>query len=77
MPASATLGSTITAGLYLWGSCESCRREIKIETAELEALAAKYGRDAELYPIMQRIKCRDCGGKTDFRLHPYGAPKVK
>jgi hypothetical protein len=35
----ATLGTTLAAGLDLWGDCRGCRRDVHVDTAQLKALA--------------------------------------
>jgi hypothetical protein len=50
----ATLGTTLAAGLDLWGDCLGCRRDVRIDTAQLEALADRYGRDAVLFDVAKR-----------------------
>jgi hypothetical protein len=72
----ATLGSTITGQLELFGSCAGCKRRVLIDTAALEILAQRYGRDAVLYEVMQRIVSAVCGGKADLRVHVPGQTPI-
>jgi hypothetical protein len=65
---AATLGSTTDAGLDLKGACTGCKRVVLIETATLEAMAARYGREAVLFDVMQRITCKDCGGRVSLSV---------
>lgn len=75
----ATLGSILVSGYDLKGACSNakCRRPVHIETAALETMAARYGRDAVLYDIMQRVTCKACGAKVDLTVrtseHMFGA----
>ena len=71
----ATLATTLTAGLDLDGGCTKCRRQIRVDTAALEGLAKRYGRDAILFEVMGRIVCSACGGKADLRVHVPGLAK--
>jgi hypothetical protein len=74
----ATLGSTIKAGLDLKGACTGCLRVVLIDTAGLEAMAARYGQNAVLFDVMQRITCKDCGGKVSLSVRaPRHAPTLK
>jgi hypothetical protein len=65
----ATLGTTLAAGLDLWGDCLGCRRHVHVDTAQLGALADRYGRDAILFDVAKRLVCKECGGKLDTRVH--------
>jgi hypothetical protein len=65
----ATLGTTLAAGLDLWGDCLGCRRDVRVDTAQLEALADRYGRDAPLPDLIARLTCTECGGKLSVRVH--------
>jgi hypothetical protein len=67
----ATLGSTLVSGYDLKGACSNakCRREVLIETTALETMAVRYGREAILYDIMQRVTCKACKSKVDLMVH--------
>ena len=65
----ATLGTTLAAGLDLWGDCSGCRRHVHVDTAQLGVLADRYGRDAPLPDLIRRLVCSDCRGKLDLRVH--------
>jgi hypothetical protein len=65
----ATLGSTIKACLDLKGACTGCLRRVLVDMAGLEALAARYGQDAVLFDVAERITCKDCGGKVSLSVH--------
>ena len=64
----ATLGSTLDAHLELFGACSGCKRRVLIDAAALETLAARYGQDAILFDVMERITCKDCGGKVSLSV---------
>ena len=74
---SATLGSTLDAGLDLTGACTACRRVVIVDTEALEALALRYGRDAVLFDLMQRITCKACGAKARLSVHAPSASKAR
>jgi hypothetical protein len=65
------LGSTLVSGYDLKGACSNakCRRGVEIDTEALETLAARYGRAAILFDIMQRVTCKACGSKVDLTVH--------
>jgi hypothetical protein len=65
----ATLGTTLAAGLDLWGDCLGCRWHVHVDTSQLRALADRYGRDAVLFDVTKRLVCKECGGKLDTRVH--------
>jgi hypothetical protein len=65
----ATLGSILVSGYDLKGACSKCRRPVHIETGALETMAARYGREAVLYDIMQRVTCKACRSKVDLSVH--------
>jgi hypothetical protein len=65
----ATLGTTLAAGLDLWGDCLGCRQHVHVDTAQLETLADRYGRYAVLFDLIARLTCADCSGKLDIRVH--------
>src|SRR5690242_13995246 len=67
----ATIGTTLAAHLDLHGDCTQCRREIRIDTAALQALAQRYA-DTVLRALMERVVCRACGGRSDLRVHVPG-----
>jgi hypothetical protein len=65
----ATLGTTLAAGVDLGGDCLGCRRDVHVDTAQLEMLADRYGRDAILLDLIARLTCAECSGKLDVRVH--------
>jgi hypothetical protein len=65
----ATLGTTLAAGLDLWGDSLGCRRDVHVDTTQLGALVDRYGRDAVLFDLIARLVCTDCGGRLDVRVH--------
>src|SRR5712672_285856 len=65
----ATLGTTLAAGLDLWGDCRGCRRDVHVDSAQLDSLADRYGRDAALFDLIARLTCAECNGKLDVRVH--------
>jgi hypothetical protein len=67
----ATLGSTLVSGYDLKGACSNakCGRGVEIDTAALETMATRYGREAILFDIMQRVTCQACGLKVDLTVH--------
>jgi hypothetical protein len=73
----ATLGSTLEAGLDLTGACTACRRVVIVDTEALKALALRYGRDAVLFDLMQRITCKTCGAKASLSVHAPSASKAR
>jgi hypothetical protein len=42
---------------------------VHVDTAQLGALADRYGRDAVLFDVAKRLVCKECGGKLDTRVH--------
>jgi hypothetical protein len=42
---------------------------VHIDTARLDTLAARYGRNAVLFDVAKRLVCKECGGKLDTRVH--------
>ena len=73
----ATLGTTLAAGLDLSGASTACHRVVIVGTEALEALALRYGRDAVLFDLMQRITCKVCGAKASLSVHAPGASKAR
>ena len=73
----ATLGSTLEAGLDLTGACTACRRVVIVDTEALEALALRYGRDAVLFDLMQRITCKAGGAKARLSVHAPTASRAR
>jgi hypothetical protein len=73
----ATIGTTLDAGLDLTGACTACHRVVIVDTEALEALALRYGRDAVLPDLMQRITCKACGAKARLSVHAPSASKAR
>ena len=65
----ATLGTTLAAGLDLWGDCLDCRRHVHVDTAQLESLVERYGHDTPLLDLIARLVCTGCGGRLNVRVH--------
>jgi hypothetical protein len=73
---NSTFGQCLDSGYEIYVCCESSSHCHHGKKLDLEAMAAKYGRDhgtlhADL--IKLRWKCEKCGGrKVSFRYQPGG-----
>lgn len=75
MPRGPTFGELIRARDTVTAFCEACRHGAPVE---LQAMADRFGLDAELRPtLIGRLKCQACSSKdVSFSLAPYHKPEL-